>query len=89
MTAPLLMNSFNESRKRDKTRGQSTQSAYTVDSKGSVLSLLSAQLILSAMACIGSYMYEYYCKFGNFRKDFIFVNSVKRHICDVKIANRA
>ena len=25
-----------------------------------------------------------YCKFGNFRENFIFANSVKRHICDVK-----
>ena len=25
-----------------------------------------------------------YCKFGNFRENFIFENSVKRHICDVK-----
>ena len=25
-----------------------------------------------------------YCKFGNFRKNFIFLNSAKRHICDVK-----
>ena len=25
-----------------------------------------------------------YCKSGNFCKNFIFVNSVKRHICDVK-----
>ena len=25
-----------------------------------------------------------YCKFGNFRDNFIFVNSVKTHICDVK-----
>ena len=24
------------------------------------------------------------CKFGNFRENFIFANSVKRHICDVK-----
>ena len=24
-----------------------------------------------------------YCKFGNFRENFIFGNSVKRHICDV------
>ena len=24
-----------------------------------------------------------YCKFGNFRENFIFANSVKRHICDV------
>ena len=23
-----------------------------------------------------------YCKFNNFRKNFIFTNSVKRHICD-------
>ena len=30
----------------------------------------------------------WYCKFGNFRVNFIFANSVKRHICDVKIANR-
>ena len=25
-----------------------------------------------------------YCKFGNFRENFIFENSDKRHICDVK-----
>ena len=25
-----------------------------------------------------------YCKLGNFPENFIFVNSVKRHICDVK-----
>ena len=25
-----------------------------------------------------------YCKFGNFRENFIFANSVERHICDVK-----
>ena len=25
-----------------------------------------------------------YCKFGNFRKNLIFANSIKRHICDVK-----
>ena len=28
-----------------------------------------------------------YCKFGNFRENFIFTNSVKRHICDVKICD--
>ena len=27
-----------------------------------------------------------YCKFGNFRENFIFANSVKRHICDVKLS---
>ena len=26
----------------------------------------------------------YYCRFGNFRKNFIFVNSIKGHISDVK-----
>ena len=26
-----------------------------------------------------------YCKFGNFCENFIFVNSVERNICDVKI----
>ena len=26
-----------------------------------------------------------YCKFGNFRENFIFANSVKRHNCDGKI----
>ena len=26
-----------------------------------------------------------YCKFGNFPENFIFANSGKRHICDVKI----
>ena len=25
-----------------------------------------------------------YCKFGNFRKNLIFVNRLKKHICDVK-----
>ena len=25
-----------------------------------------------------------YCKSGNFRENFIFVNSVKRHTCDIK-----
>ena len=25
-----------------------------------------------------------YCKFANFRENFIFANSAKRHICDVK-----
>ena len=25
-----------------------------------------------------------YCKFGNFREDFIFANSVKTRICDVE-----
>ena len=25
-----------------------------------------------------------YCKFGNFRENFIFANSVKRHICDAQ-----
>ena len=25
-----------------------------------------------------------YCKFKNFRENFIFANNVKRHICDVK-----
>ena len=28
-----------------------------------------------------------YCKFRNFRENFIFTNSVKRHICDVKICD--
>ena len=27
---------------------------------------------------------EEYCKFGNFREDFVFANSPKRHICHVK-----
>ena len=25
-----------------------------------------------------------YCKFGNFSENFILVNSVKRHICNIK-----
>ena len=25
-----------------------------------------------------------YCKFGNFRENYIFANNVKKHICDVK-----
>ena len=27
---------------------------------------------------------HHYCKFGNFRDNFIFANSMKKHICDVK-----
>ena len=27
----------------------------------------------------------WYCKSGNIRENFIFANSVKRHICDAKI----
>ena len=27
---------------------------------------------------------ERYCRFGNFRENFIFVNSIKRHIGDLK-----
>ena len=30
------------------------------------------------------FSYCTYCKSGNFREHFIFANSVKRHICDVK-----
>ena len=30
------------------------------------------------------YMYQYYCKCGNFHEIFIFPNSIKRHICYVK-----
>ena len=31
-----------------------------------------------------------YCRFGNFRENFIFANSIKRHISDVKKnANKA
>ena len=29
-----------------------------------------------------------YCKFGNFRENFIFTNSVKTHICYVKNARQ-
>ena len=32
----------------------------------------------------------WYCRFGNFRENFIFANSIKRHISDVKkIATKA
>ena len=27
-----------------------------------------------------------YCKLGNFRENFIFVNSIKKHICKVEIS---
>ena len=30
-----------------------------------------------------------YCKFGNFRKNFIFANNVKTHISTLKFATRA
>ena len=30
------------------------------------------------------YLLLIYYKFGNFRENFIFVNSIKRHICDIK-----
>ena len=29
-----------------------------------------------------------YCKFGNFRENFIFANSVKTHIFDVEIRDK-
>ena len=29
-----------------------------------------------------------YCKFGNFRENLIFVNSVKKHFCDIKIRDK-
>ena len=29
--------------------------------------------------------YSLYCKFGNFRENFIFANNVKIHICDVQV----
>ena len=29
-------------------------------------------------------VYIVHCKFGNFRENFIFANSVERHICDVE-----
>ena len=29
---------------------------------------------------------EIYCKSGNFRENFSFANSVKRHICDIKVS---
>ena len=29
-----------------------------------------------------------YCKFGIFRENFIFANSVKRHICDVQVSRQ-
>ena len=32
------------------------------------------------------YFARVYCKFGNFQENFIFANSVKRHICEVKIS---
>ena len=31
-----------------------------------------------------SYENQAYCKFENFRENYIFANGVKRHICDVK-----
>ena len=31
-----------------------------------------------------SILWVLYCKFGNFRENFIFANSVKRHICDAQ-----
>ena len=41
-------------------------------------------LIVTLRSCEDTiYIYEY-CKFGYFHEDFIFANSVKRHICDVK-----
>ena len=31
------------------------------------------------------HIYDKYCEFGNFHDTFIFANSVKGHICDIKI----
>ena len=40
---------------------------------------LLANVISTENSCIGLY-----CRFGNFRKNFIFANSIKRQISDVK-----
>ena len=34
------------------------------------------------------FQWKVHCKFGNFRKNFIFVNSVKTHIFDIEIHNK-
>ena len=39
--------------------------------------------VFTATLLVFSYRSSY-CKFGNFRENFIFSNSVKRHICDEK-----
>ena len=44
MSDPVLLNLSNKLRKRDKMRVQSTQSAYTVNSKGSDLTMLLFRL---------------------------------------------
>ena len=51
-----------------------------------VLAKLVDTLISSAKVCIKVCIKEspVYCKVGNFRENFIFANSIKRRICDVK-----
>ena len=54
----------------------------------SIFYLFVQLFICTANSCskpINSQIYRYrYCRFGNFRENFIFTNSIKRHISDVK-----
>ena len=54
------------------------------------MSLLANSVDLDEMShnalgqhCLPKYSFKY-CKFGHFSENFIFANSVKRHICDIK-----
>ena len=40
--------------------------------------------MITVLTLYGQPMRFWYCKFGNFRDNFIFTNSVKRHICHIK-----
>ena len=49
--------------------------------------LQSFQYFACVCFCVLADMISVYCKSGKFRVNFIFANSVKRHICDAKSDN--
>ena len=42
------------------------------------------QISLLKLGYVNKWQCAYYCRFGNFRENLIFANSIKRHISDVK-----
>ena len=48
------------------------------------MTMLNPNLFYNNTTYYGNALYIVHCKSGNFRDNFIFENSVKRHICDAK-----
>ena len=50
----------------------------------SVYFVVNVKITLYYVMCVVMGVATIYCRFGNFRENFIFANSIKRHIRDVK-----